>query len=82
MEAHLYRQLPLSDTQLQATSFNLCCGWLGLTSRGADHKLTAHCSNQVTMLEVNPKCKFSSTMQRMLYIFSVSQDLCPSMRNN
>lgn len=82
MEAHLYRQLPLSDTQLQATGFNLCCGWLGLTSRGADHKLTAHCSNQVTMLEVNPKCKFSSTMQRMLYIFSVSQDLCPSMRNN
>lgn len=31
------------------------------------------------MFGINPKSKFSSTMQRMLYIFSVYQDLWPSI---
>lgn len=73
---------PLSDSQIQATSSDLWCSQFGLTSRAADHKFAAHCSNQIAMPGVRPKSKFSSTMQRMLYIFSICQDLCPSMRNN
>lgn len=47
-------------------------------------KFTAYCTNQVTMLGINPKSNFFffSAMQRMLYMFSVHQDLCPSVRNN
>lgn len=68
-EAHLHGQLSTCGTELQATSFTSCCGWFGLTRIGAEHKLTERCSNQVPVLGVNPKSKFSSAMQKMLYIF-------------